>query len=180
MNTGRSATNQMVQLGDFKLNQVNFSTQIFVNYEKLSQRINQWAFLKYPRVKCSDPVPPINGRRFSSEITPGSNHDRDRRARSSRRGDRVLPLPTFPQRDPVLLSQPRMYLDTVLGTRLDSFSFACRHMMMHTGSRPHTCPHCPFSSRLPLHLRRHMRVHTGAKPYKCPHCPYQCNVMVSF
>uniref|UniRef100_A0A182JV58 C2H2-type domain-containing protein n=1 Tax=Anopheles christyi TaxID=43041 RepID=A0A182JV58_9DIPT len=37
------------------------------------------------------------------------------------------------------------------------------------------CEQCDFASRIPGHLRRHQLVHTGSKPFSCPHCDYSCN-----
>ncbi|EDS34456.1 conserved hypothetical protein [Culex quinquefasciatus] len=34
---------------------------------------------------------------------------------------------------------------------------------------------CDFATRVPGHLKRHLLVHSGTKPYSCPHCDYSCN-----
>ncbi|XP_047445857.1 zinc finger protein Xfin isoform X2 [Mugil cephalus] len=47
-----------------------------------------------------------------------------------------------------------------------------RHLGIHDGRRPFTCPHCPYSSRLKASLLQHLRTHTGEKPYRCTQCLY--------
>lgn len=36
-----------------------------------------------------------------------------------------------------------------------------RHMGIHQGDKPFTCPHCSYSSRLKASLLQHLRTHTG-------------------
>ncbi|XP_069957473.1 protein tramtrack, beta isoform isoform X2 [Cherax quadricarinatus] len=38
----------------------------------------------------------------------------------------------------------------------------------------HTCPYCPYTSRLSSNLRRHVRTHTGEMPYSCSRCDFRC------
>lgn len=47
-----------------------------------------------------------------------------------------------------------------------------RHRGVHGGEKPHTCPHCSYSSRLKASLLQHLRTHTGEKPYRCTQCAY--------
>ena len=35
------------------------------------------------------------------------------------------------------------------------------------------CKLCTYESDQRRHLKRHMTVHTGEKPNSCPHCPYR-------
>ncbi|KAG7167387.1 Zinc finger protein 219-like [Homarus americanus] len=34
------------------------------------------------------------------------------------------------------------------------------------------CNFCGKVFRWPCLLQRHIRIHTGERPYSCPHCPY--------
>ncbi|XP_033507204.1 uncharacterized protein LOC117272401 isoform X1 [Epinephelus lanceolatus] len=47
-----------------------------------------------------------------------------------------------------------------------------RHLGIHRGDKPYTCPHCSYCSRLKASLLQHLRTHTGEKPYRCAECPY--------
>ncbi|CAL1684632.1 unnamed protein product [Lasius platythorax] len=52
-------------------------------------------------------------------------------------------------------------------TKKDSFK---RHMVVHTGCKPHSCMICkkPFARR--SQLRQHLLIHTGKRPFVCDIC----------
>ena len=45
---------------------------------------------------------------------------------------------------------------------------------MHKGIKDHACPwsNCMWRTNEPSNLKRHLLTHTGLRPHKCPHCTY--------
>lgn len=41
------------------------------------------------------------------------------------------------------------------------------------------CKHCNFTTKIASHLKRHILIHSGEKPFSCPHCDYKSNNLVN-
>uniref|UniRef100_A0A3P9A1H9 C2H2-type domain-containing protein n=1 Tax=Esox lucius TaxID=8010 RepID=A0A3P9A1H9_ESOLU len=50
-----------------------------------------------------------------------------------------------------------------------------KHLVSHTGEKPHQCLDCGKGFNELSSLKRHLRTHTGEKPYICPHCEKSFN-----
>ncbi|KRF99266.1 uncharacterized protein Dwil_GK18705 [Drosophila willistoni] len=54
-----------------------------------------------------------------------------------------------------------------------------RHLKSHKNENTHwfSCNQCDFKARLKGHLTRHILQHSGAKPHKCPYCDFHCSTI---
>jgi uncharacterized Zn-finger protein len=46
-----------------------------------------------------------------------------------------------------------------------------RHLLIHSGAKPHKCDVCGFACNHKSNLKKHMLIHTGCKPCRCHLCP---------
>ncbi|MED6282125.1 hypothetical protein CHARACLAT_028806 [Characodon lateralis] len=59
----------------------------------------------------------------------------------------------------------------VCGKTFTTATHLKRHMLIHTGQRPHRCKECGKTFARGECLRIHMRIHTVERPYVCEVCP---------
>ncbi|XP_015254717.1 PREDICTED: zinc finger protein 260-like [Cyprinodon variegatus] len=59
----------------------------------------------------------------------------------------------------------------VCGKTFTTATHLKRHMLIHTGQRPHRCKECGKTFARGECLRIHMRIHTVERPYACQRCP---------
>jgi hypothetical protein len=67
-------------------------------------------------------------------------------------------------------NRPKKYVCTVCEKAFDRSNTLERHMVIHTGQKPHTCHDCGKKFARICDLQRHIWMHTGEKPYACSHC----------
>ncbi|KAM4740720.1 uncharacterized protein FYW61_002402 [Anableps anableps] len=76
------------------------------------------------------------------------------------------------QRSPGSLHAHRVdNLCHVCGKTFTTATHLKRHMLIHTGQRPHCCKECGKTFARGECLRIHMRIHTVERPYACGVCP---------
>ncbi|XP_026853701.2 zinc finger protein 705A-like [Electrophorus electricus] len=74
-----------------------------------------------------------------------------------------------------LKSHHRLAHSKVMGCNICGKAFAQtvdlqRHLLTHSGERPHQCDRCPRSFAQLGNLRKHQQTHESKQQHKCPHC----------
>ncbi|KAM9321706.1 uncharacterized protein KZ484_021944 isoform 2-T4 [Pholidichthys leucotaenia] len=107
-------------------------------------------------------------RRRGSSLKHGRNHDRQQLIGRSTWKEAGLPDRPQNKRD----EEEGGLSCSICHRKFSSKLTLRRHLGVHGGDRPFTCPTCPYSSRLKASLLQHLRTHTGEKPFRCSDCPY--------